>query len=74
MRASGVDAAPLGEKRKQKKINIDEAEGNPPSSPSSRTPPSFGGDGELLASALPRTNCYCGVSGVDAAVLHVETD
>lgn len=37
-------------------------------------PPSSGGDGELLASPLPLTNCYCGVSGVDAAVLHVEPD
>lgn len=74
MRASGVDAAPLGEKRKQKKINIDEAEGNPPPLPPPPTPTSSGGDGELLASALPRTNCYCGVSGVDDAVLHVEPD
>lgn len=71
MRAGGgADAAPLGEKRKGKKINIDEAEGNPPHMP---TPPS-GGDGEVLASALPQTNYCCGVSGVDAAVLHVELD
>lgn len=75
MRASGPDSAVPGEKRKQKKINIDEAEGKSPFS-FFLFLSFFDLLVDFVASLCPRTNSCSGgfifSVGCEAAMLHVK--